>query len=480
MEKNISFEHSLRHSFMHIKNMEIPQNAYETKLLKETHVPGTLKLNINSDLNGTILSYDISGLESMEKYLENHSLSYLDISMLVESLNTLLGSLEEYMISENSVSLTPSSIFFNPEKKEWNFTVIPGYKNEFHQDLSGFLSYLLKHINYNDDRAVIMGYSLFQESNKEFYQITDLLRIVRANMAKEVQAAEISNVLDFENNAAQNYAFPFHNSMNPFTSSCYSGNNTSVSQKSYSPNTIIKKQISADGIFRPKDAGIVLNSQKDTVAHLNSCKVNQNPSYQANSCFPNPNISANNMEIHSHPELNNTSYVRPLSGQRDDISFSSDYGNDDYFKDELVPGVEGHDISKETNLKKPGLFSFSPKNKFDSKITQLNRETDTISAVSGSNLTHGFKNEKSQREELQNDSISIKEHLEEKTKNSSLKAKIFISVLLMLLIPSLVWFLKGGLIFKKALPLIIALEIGLSMMIALDFIMNKLPDESVK
>ena len=47
----------------------------------------------------------------------------------------------------------------------------------------------------------------------------------------------------------------------------------------------------------------------------------------------------------------------------------------------------------------------------------------------------------------------------------------------MVLIPSLVWFLKGALIFKKALPLILALEIGLCMMIALDLIMNKLPDE---
>lgn len=434
MITNVSYEHSLRHSFMHIKNMDISLNSYETKLLKETHVPGTLKLHIDSDISGNTLSYDISGLESMEKYLESHSLCYSEISMLMESLNTLLESLEEYMISENSVALTPSSIFFDHEKEEWKFTVVPGYKNEFNSDLSDFLSYLLKHINYKDDRAVIMGYSLFQESNKEFFQMTDLLRIVRSNMAKERPA------------------FDIHTQIN--------------GTKADSINIKTKHQISTDGIFRPIDAGIVNSNSKNEKSNENTFSTHSVSATEASnpvSHIISDTVNDTELNFRSTPSDSGTfspyvkssvpySYGRSPSGEEANISFSSDYGTDDYPTDDLFPGVEKHDITKEKNSKVLGLLSFSPKKKENpGKLKESPKEPDTI-----------------------------RDHIQEQNKDRSLKAKTFISILLMLLIPSLVWFLKGGLVFRKTLPLIIALEIGLCMMIALDYIMNKLPDESAE
>ncbi|ETP72227.1 hypothetical protein UYO_1828 [Lachnospiraceae bacterium JC7] len=416
MELNISYEHSLRHSYMHIKNITVPAGTYESRLLKETCIPGSLKMNHNAATEENNLCYVISGLESMEKYLESHPLTHNAISSFMECLNRLLSSLEEYMVSENSVFLSPSSVFFSQDNDEWLFTLIPSFENLFCNNLSDLLSYMLKHIDYNDDRAVIMAYSLFQESAKEFYQLPDLLRIVRTNMAKE-QSAEKKSPLS-----------------------------VTTSDSNHQQET--RTPVSDDGIFRPIDAGIVLRYKSENgnysvseTASRNSVSLNKgNSAYddQASVCGSFPPMD--------NPVIPSSSRS---SAEACDIGFSSDYGKDDYPDEDLIPGVEIQDLSEE-HPKLFGLFSFPRKNRKPGNVS----------------------------EESMIRQQTIEESISEKNKQSSFKGKLIFTVLLMILIPSLVWFLKGGLIFKKAFPLILALEIGLCMMIALDLIMNKLPEDA--
>ncbi|WP_031551926.1 DUF6382 domain-containing protein [Oribacterium sp. FC2011] len=411
MEKNISFEHSLTHSFMNIRNMDISPEAYETKLLKETPVPGALPLVYEHSPEGTILSYNVTGLEPMNSLFETKALSHLDISVFMECLNDFLSSLEEYMISENSVFLSPSSVFYNPDNNKWLFTLIPAYDNVFRDELTELLTYVLKHIDYEDDRAVIIGYSLFQETGKEFYQLTDLMRIVRTNIEKE---NEIKNA--------------------------------AVENPKKHPGLI-----SQDGIFRPVDAGIILNNTgKDSSSTL---------TYSNEACEDTEFMKLKaQLKGEKYEGVSGSSSDRiPLSSVSSypetgtgNISFPSDYGKDKYPNNDLSQSVEVRNLAEPEDAKLFGIFTFPQIHK-----SKENRKTET----------------------LQNEA-TIKDRLDSKSGDNSLKGKILLSVLLMILIPSLVWFLKGAFVFRKTLPLIMALEVGLSLMILLDLIMHKMPDEA--
>lgn len=411
MENNISFEHSLTHSFMNIRNMDISPEAYETKLLKETPVPGALPLVYEHSPEGTILSYNVTGLEPMNRLFDTKALSHQDISVFMECLNDFLSSLEEYMISENSVFLSSSSVFYNPDSNKWLFTLIPTYNNVFRDELTELLTYVLKHIDYEDDRAVIIGYSLFQETGKEFYQLTDLMRIVRTNIEKE---KELNNV---------------------------SADNT-------------KKQpglISRDGIFRPVDAGIILNnnSKAPSEALMDSTEAREDIEFlklkaqlKSEKEEAIPGISSGIMSLSSaspYPETGGGS-----------ISFPSDYDKNNYPVNDLSQNVEVRNLAEPEDSKLFGIFTFP----------QIHKSKE-------SRKTEALQNE-----------ATIKDRLDSKSGDHSLRGKILLSVLLMIAIPSLVWFLKGAFIFRKTLPLILALEAGLSLMIAIDLIMHKMPDEA--
>ena len=417
MEITVSYEHSLRHSYMHLKNISIPTDTYESRLLKEACIPGTVKMNFNVSTEDNILSYIISGLEPMEKYIESNPMSHTAISSFMESLNKLLFSLEEYMVSENSIFLSPSSVFFNPEKEEWLFTVIPSYMNTFHSSLSDLLSYLLKHVDYKDDRAVIIAYSLFQETGKEFFQITDLLRIVRTNIAKEQQ----------------------------------SGNTLSAPESSDDSSSLSKKTpVSDDGIFRPIDAGIVLDSESSFGKNASSLLSDKNTP-DLNGVYPQKYSVPSTHDISPSPVFTGFQKINTCTSNEanHDIGFCSDYGKSDFPEDDLVPGVTVKNLAEEEPAKNFGIFSFHKKN---NKLPSEKQIPDV-------------------------QEYSIEESLNKKSKEGAFKGKLIFTGLLMIMIPALVWFLKGGLVFKKAFPLILALEIGLCMMIALDLIMNKLPDE---
>ena len=158
--ERMSYEHNLRHSYMHINAQSVDPQSYELKLLRETSVPDTLPLSIRTDAEDpaqATLEYEVSGLESMASYYASRKLRYLALAQLMENIHGLLEHLEEYFLPEDMVLLDPSAIFYNPEKESWIFTLVPGYSSSFHEALKALIACLLKRIDYNEDRVVVLA-----------------------------------------------------------------------------------------------------------------------------------------------------------------------------------------------------------------------------------------------------------------------------------------------------------------------------------
>ena len=201
--------------------------------------------------------------------------------------------------------------------------------------------------------------------------------------------------------------------------------------------------ISTDGIFRPIDAGLSETSE---------------------SVEPQAAMSA-----------------QPSAAAPDNISFPSDYGEDEYSKTvrklQTHTPVDAHPYEHDASL-----------------CTNYAGCDDTaLDGVSVSSLIpapevkrsfplfHRRKNGKSEKTERRTrksvEKSTLKEALSTEQTQSSFKAKTILSVTLMILIPFLIWFLKGGVVLRRMLPLVLALEAGILVVIALDYLMAKLPDD---
>ena len=438
--ERMSYEHNLRHSYMHISAQSVDPQSYELKLLRETSVPDTLPLSIRPDAEDpaqATLEYEVSGLESMASYYTSRKLRYLALAQLMENIHGLLGHLEEYFLPEDMVLLDPSAIFYNPEKESWIFTLVPGYSSSFHEALKALIAWLLKRIDYNEDRVVVLAYTLYNESLKEFLVMENLLRICRQNIERE-------RMLQLERSggraataAASSLGMDSRGSAQAPASGLFAADERTAGS---APRP---RMISTDGIFRPIDAGL-----SETIEG-------------------------------SEPQA-----ARPAQSSAtapDNIRFPSDYGEDEYSKtvrklQEHTPGdapAYEHDASLCTNyagfddpaLDGVSVSSLVPTPEVKRSFPLFRRRKDG-------------KSEKTERRTKKSvEKSTLKEALSTEQNQSSFKAKTLLSVALMILIPFLIWFLKGGVVLRRMLPLVLALEVGILVVIALDYLMAKLPDD---
>ena len=438
--ERMSYEHNLRHSYMHISAQSVDPQSYELKLLRETSVPDTLPLSIRPDTEDpaqATLEYEVSGLESMASYYASRKLRYLALAQLMEKIHGLLEHLEEYFLPEDMVLLDPSAIFYNPEKESWIFTLVPGYSSSFHEALKALIAWLLKRIDYNEDRVVVLAYTLYNESLKEFLVMENLLRICRQNIERE-------RMLQLERNggraataAASSFGMDSRGSAQAPASGLFAADERTAGS---APRP---RMISTDGIFRPIDAGL---------------------SEPAEDAEPRSAMPAQ------------SSAAAPVN-----IRFPSDYGEDEYSKtvrklQEHTPGDAPsyeHDASLCTNyagfddpaLDGVSVSSLVPNPEVKRSFPLFRRRKDG-------------KSEKAERRTKKSvEKSTLKEALSTEQNQNAFKAKTILSVALMILIPFLIWFLKGGVVLRRMLPLVLALEAGILVVIALDYLMAKLPDD---
>lgn len=169
------------------------EDNYENKVLQNSRIPGSLPFRPLLRDEEILFSYDISSLESLDSRCREKKLDYRELSVLMESLNGLLLSLEEYLLPEKLILLDPSLIFYHPEEKRYLFPLLPERENHFPLSLRALLRRVLEEIDYRSERSIILAYSLFRESCREDFRMEELMRIVRKNRKKageERQRAE--------------------------------------------------------------------------------------------------------------------------------------------------------------------------------------------------------------------------------------------------------------------------------------------------
>lgn len=439
--ERMSYEHNLRHSYMHISAQSVDPQSYALKLLRETSIPDTLPLSIRpnaEDPAQATLEYEVSGLESMASYYASRKLRYLALARLMENIHGLLEHLEEYFLPEDMVLLDPSAIFYNQETESWTFTLVPGYSSSFHEALKVLIAWLLKRIDYNEDRVVVLAYTLYNESLKEFLVMENLLRICRQNIERERMLQMERSGGHASTVAGSSFGADSQASVQASASGLFNAGDRHTTDSAPHP-----RMISTDGIFRPIDAGL--------------------------------------SEVSEGTEPRQVMPAQPSPAAPDNIGFPSDYGEDEYSK--TVKKLQEHAAGDTHAYEHDASFCTNYAGFDDAAFDGVSVSSllPTPKPKGSFPLFHRRKEGKSEKTERRTkksvEKSTLKEALSTEQHQNSFKAKTILSVALMILIPFLIWFLKGGVVLRRMLPLVLALEAGILVVIALDYLMAKLPDD---
>ena len=177
----ITEEKNIKEASLFIKNAKLNIESYEYKILSEENIENLIKFQVIYDGENRILKYDVSNTISFEEYLKTKKMTQEDICNVLFSIDEILNSVENYLISENSILLDLRTIRvkkISNNKVKYEFMALPNHSADFSYELSKFLIKILRHIDVEDKNALSLAYGLFVRSSKDNYTMNDLMELV--------------------------------------------------------------------------------------------------------------------------------------------------------------------------------------------------------------------------------------------------------------------------------------------------------------
>lgn len=171
----VRYRREVNHNYM-ILDEPVQGGGYESRMLASNSIEGLLKFRVRQYEEKREFYYEITSRQPLKRLLEQKKVSGREIRSLILGISAVLKRIEEYLLREEQIILEPEFIYIDPDGFRIYLCLFPGYTCDFPAALSGLLQYLLEKINHQDREGVIMAYNLYQESLRENYGMTDLLR----------------------------------------------------------------------------------------------------------------------------------------------------------------------------------------------------------------------------------------------------------------------------------------------------------------
>ena len=180
----ISYVREMRKNYL-VAEAQEDFPGYEAHMLAANTIQGLLGMRIRYTDGRASYYYDITSRQPLGRLLEGRQITVGEICGLIQQIYGTLKRMEEFFLGDKGILLEPQYIYIEPETFQAGLCFVPGLEGNFSESLSRLLQYLLRQVDHRDKRAVILAYSLYQESLKENYSLEDLLSLMEDEGRKE-------------------------------------------------------------------------------------------------------------------------------------------------------------------------------------------------------------------------------------------------------------------------------------------------------
>lgn len=202
----ISYHREMKKNYLMISVDEFREQGFETRMLVGNAIDGLLKFRIRKTDDHCQFCYEITSRQPLGRLLETKSINAEQIRTLLLGIARTLSRMEEYLLTEEQILLTPDFIYVDPENFSPELCLMPGRTGDFPRAFSSFLQFLLDKVDHQDKDAVVLIYGLYRESLKENYGLENLLgcltegncpKVERGEEEKEPEKTEYENFRSF-------------------------------------------------------------------------------------------------------------------------------------------------------------------------------------------------------------------------------------------------------------------------------------------
>ena len=179
---NISYQREMKRNYLIVETEKRDEIPFEQNMLEQNQIDGVLHFQVRKKDTDIRFFYEITSKQPLFRLLEGQSVQAGQIRTLVRGIAYALEHMEQYLLSENCVLLTPEYLYVEPESLKVWLCLVPGLERDFPEDYSRLLEYLLGKVDHKDKESVVLAYGLYQETRKENYGMEDILRLAQQKL----------------------------------------------------------------------------------------------------------------------------------------------------------------------------------------------------------------------------------------------------------------------------------------------------------
>lgn len=183
----VRYKREMRHNYLILEAFENDMESFEIRMLAGNSIEGLLKFRIKQEEQNQYYYYEITSKQPLNRLLEFKEIQKEDLSRLIIGIGSALHRMEEFLLQESNVLLEPEYIYIEPETYQVWLCYVPGYQGDFPGSMEKLLQYLLKKADHRDNDTVVLAYRLYQESQKDYYGIEDLLKAIQESQCSIYQ-----------------------------------------------------------------------------------------------------------------------------------------------------------------------------------------------------------------------------------------------------------------------------------------------------
>jgi len=185
--------------------------GYQQKMVMHNQIEGLLRVELRCIDQEESYYYDVTSLKSVKSLYQGKQLGISEINFLLRGVIQVIQGTKQYLLQECNFILKPDTIYYDEEKVYLCY--LEGYEVDIKEQLLELIEYLMKQIDYQNEKGVIAIYGLYRELREDacnFEQLVAFLeQVARDEYAEHpVMQEEISYIESNDNVIEEPIASP--------------------------------------------------------------------------------------------------------------------------------------------------------------------------------------------------------------------------------------------------------------------------------
>lgn len=177
---------------------EEDKNDYRIQMLLQNNILGLLEVSQQALNGNNKLYYEISSMVSLEEEYIKKEMDYESLKELLLGCVIVYQSLEEYLLDDQQIVLTPEYIYINPETRKPKFCFYPDYGRDGRDAVKELMEYVLEKLDHTNSEAVMLGYKVYKITRNPNFTMKEIEMAVLEDKKIKKEKEEVIELQAYE------------------------------------------------------------------------------------------------------------------------------------------------------------------------------------------------------------------------------------------------------------------------------------------